>query len=121
MPVGNEDPKPSPARDEDPKPTPKRDEDPKPSPARGMGFGSQFGGGAGWVVVAFISPVGLNVPDLAINMLSGGAPSGGDGQLFRPIGELAVIAQEIARKEAEQRKKLASVARRNSGRRRRPY
>jgi hypothetical protein len=69
--------------------------------ARTSGFGG--GAGGGWVVVAFISPVGMNVPELAARMLTGSNPRGPSGSRLMPIGKTAVLAQEKARREAKLR------------------
>jgi hypothetical protein len=63
-------------------------------------IGSPFGGGAGWVVVAFVSPVGINVPDLAVRMLGGSASSDALGPAT-PLGDQAVLAVDQARKRAK--------------------
>jgi hypothetical protein len=61
---------------------------------------SVFGGGAGWVVVAFISPVGINVPDLAIGMLGGRSVTDGTGP-STPLADAAALAVDRARKQAK--------------------
>ena len=65
-----------------------------------------FGGGTGFVVVAFISPVGLNVPDLAVRMLQGGNAAGVTPPRVRALGRTAAVAQEQARKQAREQEKL---------------
>ena len=71
-----------------------------------------FGGGTGFVVVAFISPVGLNVPDLAVRMLQGGNSAGGTPSRARALGRAAALAQEQARKQARDQAKLKQLAER---------
>ena len=46
------------------------------------GAESSFRSGAGWVVVAFISPVGMDVRQLAVDMLSGP-----QGKRFKPLAQ----------------------------------
>ena len=65
-----------------------------------------FGGGTGFVVVAFISPVGLNVPDLAVRMLQGGSSVGVTTPRAKAIGRTAALAQEQARRQARDQAKL---------------
>ena len=69
-----------------------------------------FGGGSGFVVVAFISPVGLNVPDLAVRMLQGGGSNGAPTRKALAIGRAAALAQEEARKQARKQEKLRQAA-----------
>jgi len=84
----------------DPKDSGRDDTDPKDS-RRGGGGGEgdgPVGVGGGWVVVAFISPVGMSVPDLAARMLSGSGPQGRLTGLQRtPLMDAAVLAKDKAR------------------------
>lgn len=92
------DPKDTGRDDTDPKDTGRDDTDPKDT-GRGVGE-TPFGMGGGWVVVAFLSPVGMSVPDLAIQMLGG---SGGQRRLpglsRTPLTDAAVIARNKAREQ----------------------
>jgi hypothetical protein len=84
-------------------------EDPFKDFGRGTGEAPLAGAGGGWVVVAFVSPIGMSVPELAVNMLRGGQrPSGG---VPGGIGRTAVLAQDKARKQAAERKKDQELAR----------
>ena len=71
-----------------------------------------FGGGAGFVVVAFISPVGLNVPDLAVRMLQQGnrCPDRTPSRRSKGFGRMAALAQDQARKRARDQAKLRQAA-----------
>jgi hypothetical protein len=65
----------------------------------GKGEGSGFGGGAGgWVVVAFISPVGVDVPGLAAGILRGESsqPSGSSPRR-KALSSAVALAQKEAR------------------------
>jgi hypothetical protein len=64
----------------------------------GKGEGSGFGGGGGWVVVAFISPVGMDVPGLAARILRGerSQPSSGSPRR-KALGSAILGAQKAAR------------------------
>src|SRR5262245_60212077 len=65
----------------------------------GKGEGSGFGGGGGgWVVVAFISPVGMDVPGLAARILRGetSQPSSRSPRR-KALGSAIALAQKAAR------------------------
>lgn len=84
-------------------------EDPFKDFGRGTGEAPIGGAGGGWVVVAFVSPIGMSVPDLAVNMLRGGQRQ--SGGVSGGIGRTAVLAQDKARKQAAERKKDHELAR----------
>jgi hypothetical protein len=81
---------------------------------RHAGAGGAFGGGTGFVVVAFISPVGLSVPDLAVRMLQGSGSIGERSPRPRATGRSAARAQELARKRSQELEKLKQIAQRAS-------
>ena len=105
-----EDPKGSDGRaGEDPKGSDGRaGEDPKGSDGRGASGTNPFGAAGGWGVVAFIGPVGLNIPDLALRALRG-ETSPTASRMGNPranaLSKLHTIAQNEARKETRQRPK----------------
>src|SRR5689334_19706305 len=64
----------------------------------GKGEGSGFGSGGGWVVVAFISPVGMDVPGLAARILRGdGSQPSSSSPRRRALGSAILLAQKAAR------------------------
>ena len=83
-------------------------EDPKGSDGRGASATNPFGTAGGWGVVAFLGPVGLNIPDLALRALRGetspAAPRRG-GRRANALSKLETIAQNEARKEKRLRMK----------------
>jgi hypothetical protein len=78
---------------------------------RSGGYESPFANGGGWVVVAFISPTGMNVPDLAARMLRNDGPQPGNRTPNRGIGRVAIEAQEKVRQQAEERNRLEETLR----------
>ena len=101
--AGSEDPKPSGGRSgsEDPKPSGRSDGE----VARGgdARMEPSFGGGAGWLVVAFLSPVGVNVPEFAARVLRGtGSSPVATSPFTKAIASAAVDAQQKARRQARQ-------------------
>src|SRR5262245_29937001 len=79
----------------------------------GKGEGSGFGGGAGgWVVVAFISPVGMDVPGLAARILRGESSQPSSGSPRRKaLGSAIVLAHKAARdQQTQQREQEARQA-----------
>lgn len=83
---------------------PDRNGGPKMDPDRGSGGGdgSAFGGGAGWLVVAFVSPVGVNVPALAARLLGGDVRPAPGGPTLGSLQSVAAQAQANARRREEQ-------------------
>lgn len=71
---------------------------------RGAGGGFGGGGGCGWVVVAFISPVGMDIPMLAANVLRGTSSPAGPTRQDVAIANAVSIAQA-----AEQAKAVAKL------------
>jgi hypothetical protein len=86
----------------DPKETGRAGGDPKET-GRGGREGPCTGGGAGWVVVAFVSPVCMNVPEFASRMLGGGGPEPPRTGQGVALADAAVRALDKARKEARLR------------------
>jgi hypothetical protein len=76
------------------------------------GAGSPFRGGCGWAVVAFIGPVGLDVSQLAANMLGAGYSqvSSGHGPQEKALHNLAAEAVTKARERAQELKVQESDA-----------
>jgi hypothetical protein len=105
----DEDPFKDAGRDEDPFKDAGRDEDPFKDAGKGAPD-MAFGGGGGWVVVAFVSPVGLSVPELAVRMLRGKGPPRNGGRKALAIAKTAVLAQEEARRRSEERKREKQMA-----------
>jgi|SRR5436190_24063312 len=66
----------------------------------GRGAGGGFGGGGGWVVVAFISPVGIDIPMLAANVLRGTSSPAGVTRQDVAIANAASIAQAASQAKA---------------------
>jgi hypothetical protein len=77
----------------------------------GKGEGSGFGGGGGgWVVVAFISPVGTDVPGLAARILRGeSSQPSSRGPRRKRLATAIALAQKAAR--AQQMELRAQEAR----------
>jgi hypothetical protein len=121
---GSADPKPGGGRNgsADPKPGGGRNgsADPKPGGGRGAIDGtSSFGGGTGLVVVSFISPVCMDIPELAARILRGGGgpqPPGGGSRRVKALGNIAVLAQKEARQEIQKQQKQAKSLEQAKGR-----
>jgi hypothetical protein len=121
---GSADPKPGGGRNgsADPKPGGGRNgsADPKPSGGRGAADGNSFGGGTGLVVVSFISPVCMDIPELAARILRGGGsgpqPTGGSSRRVKAIGNIAVLAQKEVRQEMQKQLKQAESLKQAKGR-----
>lgn len=67
-----------------------------------------FGAGYGWAIVAFISPVGLDVNQLAARMLVGSRGLAGSAQ-NDALGNVVARAQAAARKRAVARVKAERI------------
>jgi hypothetical protein len=82
---------------------------------RGQRDGS-FGSFGGWVVVSFISPVGIDVADFAARILRGRPPepAGGGARLQRLRIAGAVAKAQVRRAEVHSAKYSAAIPRRNA-------
>lgn len=94
----------------DPKGGGRAEGDPLDPKGGGRGARGGFGGGSGWVVVAFISPVGVDIPMLAANVLRGTSPSGGATRQDVALANAASIAEAAAQAKAVAKLVAAATA-----------
>lgn len=84
----------------DPKGGGRAEGDPLDPKGGGRGARGGFGGGSGWVVVAFISPVGIDIPMLAADVLRGTSSPAGTTRQDVAIANAVSIAQAASQAKA---------------------